>query len=125
MALNNTTSHMLWSLAALAVIGFVLVSDRVVSGQVPTPGQGDSMLSSQASANPVLYSTDVLSLLAQLRSINLEKNLAIINTDIFGSFEDYTQEVNEEPKGRPNPFDILPGETIDSVSGDVGQPTQR
>jgi hypothetical protein len=87
----------------------------MVQGQIPTPGQGESMLSSQASANPVLYSTDVLTLLAQLRSVNLEQNIKIIETDIFKSFEDYTQEVVSEPKGRPNPFDVLPGESYEGL----------
>lgn len=98
------------------MLTFALSSGRNVRGQIPTPGQGESMLSSQATTNPVLYSTDVLSLLAQLRSVNLEKNIQIIETSIFDSFDDYTQEVVSEPKGRPNPFDLLPGESLDSFT---------
>lgn len=126
MESNNTFTHIVWSVAALAVIAFVLVSGRVVSGQVPTPGQAGSMLSSEASANPVLYSTDVLSLLAQLRSIRLEDNIKVIETEIFKSFDDYTQEVVSEPKGRLNPFELLPGETAESLSnsGTTQAPTR-
>lgn len=112
--MDSNKSHLFWLLAACAVLSFALSTGRSVRGQIPTPGQGDSMLSSQASANPVLYSTDVLSLLAQLRSINLEKNIQLVETSIFDSFDDYTQEVVSEPKGRPNPFDLLPGETLDA-----------
>lgn len=125
MESNNTIAHVMWSFAAIAVIAFVLISGRVVSGQVPTPGQSGSMLSSQATANPVLYSTDVLSLLAQLRAIRLEETIKVIDTEIFRSFEDYTQEVVSEPKGRLNPFELLPGETAESLSGSDTSPTTR
>ncbi len=114
--MDSNKSHLFWLLAACAVLTFALSSGRNVRGQIPTPGQGESMLSSQATTNPVLYSTDVLSLLAQLRSVNLEKNIQIIETSIFDSFDDYTQEVVSEPKGRPNPFDLLPGESLDSFT---------
>lgn len=81
------------------VIGFVIYS-------VYFAGGSDQALTSQA-VDPAQTAVEqeLISLLLELRSITLDTG--IFTNPEFQSLQDFSQQVVQEPVGRPNPFEPL------------------
>ena len=85
----------------LVVVIGLFVAYSIFFGQDDT----DTLSVTNVATEQTVVEQELLSLLLELRSISLDTSL--FDDPRFKSLKDFSQELNAEPVGRPNPFSPL------------------
>ncbi len=106
MNVTPLTQKIIVSVVILAVFGYV-VFNAITSTEVPVSSDGTPVVTD-------LIGQDLLILVDKLETIKIDK--AIFSSPLFTSLKDNSVAIQEEQKGRVNPFSQI-GVDSGSVSG--------
>lgn len=87
----------------IIVIGAVIIFTYATLFRTDTQAQEDPLVAPEVQLSPqISKGSEILALLADLENIRLDEG--IFSNPMFQELQDFSRELNPEPKGRSNPF---------------------